>query len=101
LEKFKVPLKYSFKKIIIDYYFGIKYTDIDYGVYTDAALIVSEGGTPYDRHTYRYTPLLAYMMLPNIYYYKSFGKILFILSDILCGLLLSKILKKWKNLNEK
>ena len=41
----------------------MKYSDIDYSVYTDAAGYLANGGSPYDRHTYRYTPLLAYMMV--------------------------------------
>jgi phosphatidylinositol glycan class M len=42
-----------------------KYTDTDYEVFTDAATHVMNGGSPYARHTYRYTPLAAYVCLVN------------------------------------
>ncbi|KAL4481949.1 hypothetical protein ABPG74_008038 [Tetrahymena malaccensis] len=83
-----------------DYYYNLKYTDLDYSVYTDAAKYVLQGGTPYDRHTYRYTPILAYMMIPCEWYYKNFGKCLFIIFDILAGYLIEKILKTSTNLND-
>lgn len=72
----------------------MKYTDIDYSVYTDAAKYVLAGGTPYDRHTYRYTPLLAYMMLPCELWFENFGKCLFILFDIFAGYLIERILRE-------
>ncbi len=72
----------------------VKYTDIDYAVYSDAARIVLENGSPYARSTYRYSPILAFFMFPNVWY-KEFGKMLFAVLDIVAGVLLSTILLEW------
>ncbi|CEL06595.1 Putative Mannosyltransferase [Aspergillus calidoustus] len=73
----------------------VKYTDIDYMVFTDAARYVSRGDSPYARDTYRYTPLLAWMLLPTTWAipgFFSFGKALFALSDVVAGWLVAKSL---------
>ncbi|KAI4476758.1 hypothetical protein M0804_013302 [Polistes exclamans] len=77
-----------------------KQYDIDYKVFTDAARHITEGDKPLKRHTYSYTPLLAFFLIPNIYLHKDFGKILFSLVDIVVAMLIRRILTRQK-LNNK
>ncbi|KAL4158192.1 hypothetical protein PRNP1_003971 [Phytophthora ramorum] len=76
-----------------DVYMTVKYTDVDYDVYTDAAREVAQGNSPFERTTYRYTPLLAFALLPNIYVHGVFGKLLFVACDLLVGHVLHQILR--------
>ncbi|KAK0610564.1 PIG-M-domain-containing protein [Bombardia bombarda] len=79
----------------------LKYTDIDYLVFTDAARFVARGQSPYDRETYRYTPVLAWLLLPTARItgnplldtaWFSSGKVLFAAADLVAGWLLERIL---------
>ncbi|KAK5790797.1 hypothetical protein VI817_008084 [Penicillium citrinum] len=81
---------------------AVKYTDIDYMVFTDASRYVSNGESPYSRDTYRYTPLLAWMLLPTAWQGSApwstiafaFGKILFAFADVLAGWLVIQLLRR-------
>ncbi|KAG6865401.1 hypothetical protein C0991_002895 [Blastosporella zonata] len=91
----------------------VKYTDIDYRVFSDASgFLLKPGpsnhaqgplaqaipglqnviGDPYTRETYRYTPLLALLLAPNVWFYPAFGKYLFAACDILNGVLIYRLL---------
>jgi len=71
----------------------MKYTDIDYYVFTDAARLFPRRLT-YERETYRYTPLLAWISYPRTWSSTlfSFGKVLFAFSDIVAGWLIVLVL---------
>ena len=75
----------------------VKFTDVDYRVFTDAARHIYRDGSPYDRHTYRYTPLLAWMMIPNINFSPLFGKFLFCAFDIIAAHLIYSYVKVYSN----
>ncbi|KAF8136744.1 glycosyltransferase family 50 protein [Boletus edulis] len=83
----------------------VKYTDVDYRVFSDAARFLfhpSEGNVARvsltktlkleRRKTYRYTPLLAALLLPNELVHASFGKYLFAACDLVNGVLIHRLL---------
>jgi phosphatidylinositol glycan class M len=78
-----------------DSFSPLKYTDIDYFVFTDAARFLSRGRSPYDRDTYRYTPLLAWLLLPTTWggLWFNFGKALFAAADVVAGYLVFVVLE--------
>jgi len=94
--------------LITDSPVELKYTDIDYVVFSDAARFVYQGQSPFMRATYRYTPLLsvtiypsestrrsAWLMVPNAALHPAFGKVLFCAVDMIIGWLLLQVLTKF------
>ena len=53
----------------------VRFSDVDYAVYSDASALVLQGRSPFERATYRYTPLLAFLLTPNVLGFPSFGKV--------------------------
>ena len=85
-----------FYGIFQDAHSSLPYTDIDYFVFTDAARYVSQGQSPYLRETYRYTPLLAWLLLPTAWpgaVWFSSGKVMFAVADIVAGWLMVLLLQ--------
>lgn len=76
-----------------DAYLDVKFTDIDYHVYSDAAKHVLQGGSPYDRPTYRYSPIVAWLLIPNHLLFEAWGKVLFCTADIVVAFLVIKYYK--------
>lgn len=66
----------------------VQYTDVDYRVFTDAARHILDGNSPYDRHTYRYTPVIAAILTPNIFLHSTWGKFVFSFFDVVAGYLI-------------
>lgn len=69
----------------LDQFSRVKYTDVDYLVFSDGAGYLVEGGSPFERATYRYSPVLALFMAPNVLLASWIGKVLFSMADIGLG----------------
>lgn len=69
--------------VVQDNWFRVRYTDVDYFVFSDAARLMFLGQSPYDRPTYRYTPLIAFLFVPNeLFGSLLFGKLLLVVMDL-------------------
>lgn len=60
-----------------DEHLEVRYTDVDYFVFSDAAALMASGKSPYERSTYRYSPLIAFLLMPNSFLHQSWGKFIF------------------------
>ena len=96
-KRYKVSLFIRYIIIIITEYlyynYGVLYTDIDYHVFSDGAKHAAKFESPYERETYRYTPLLAILMIPNIKIWYPIGKFLLSTIDVGVGYLIEKLLR--------
>ncbi|KAH9507744.1 hypothetical protein Btru_053621 [Bulinus truncatus] len=77
-----------------DAHMVVKFTDVDYYVFNDAAEFIVQGDTPYKRATYRYTPLLAWVLTLNFWLTPFMGKLIFITFDVLVGCVIYSFLQK-------
>ena len=85
-----VLLAYSiYHDLYVDH---IKYTDIDYHVFTNGSKALVNQKSPYEDPEYRYPPLVAFLFVPNILLGTDlFGKLILIITDILCGHLIYRL----------
>eukprot|EP01054_Gregarina_sp_Poly1_P000205 Gregarina_sp_Poly_1__204@NODE_1047_length_5252_cov_120_237030_g727_i0_p2_GENE_NODE_1047_length_5252_cov_120_237030_g727_i0NODE_1047_length_5252_cov_120_237030_g727_i0_p2_ORF_typecomplete_len479_score24_57Mannosyl_trans/PF05007_13/1_4e62PIGU/PF06728_13/7_4e28PIGU/PF06728_13/3_9GT87/PF09594_10/1e04GT87/PF09594_10/2_7e17GT87/PF09594_10/4e02PMT_2/PF13231_6/1_5e07PMT_2/PF13231_6/8_9e02PMT_2/PF13231_6/3_9e03PMT_2/PF13231_6/1_4e03_NODE_1047_length_5252_cov_120_237030_g727_i035835019 len=92
-----------------DWFLNVKYTDIDYAIYNGGAEGILHKSvdvvqsmedidtfltkaSPYWRSTYRYSPVMAILVMPNLWLGPVYGKILFSIFDTLTGWIMHKIL---------
>lgn len=69
----------------------LKYTDVDYDVFSDAAALIVAGRSPYERATYRYAPLFAWLLVPDaLLGTRSLGKVVFSVADAALGAWLAR-----------
>jgi phosphatidylinositol glycan class M len=78
--------------LLFDNNSAVAYTDIDYHVFMDAAEYIQKGQSPYDRHTYRYTPFLAELL--SLLSSRQAGRYLFCVADAICGSLIIRLRKQ-------
>ena len=64
---------------------GLRYTDVDYDVLKDGARYMAEGGSPFQRATYRYSPLVSYPLLLDVTTGLPVAKLVFCVFDVLLG----------------
>lgn len=74
-----------------DSFSHVPYTDVDYKVFTDAARYLVAGESPYNRHTYRYSPAIAALNAFNILIHPVVGKVIFSLFDLVVSCLIRQI----------
>jgi len=80
--------------------FNFSYTDMNYQVLNDGAKHLLSIESPYNRETYRDSPILAMMMIPNNIINFNCGKMIFVIIDILNGVFI-EVLLNLQNYNRK
>lgn len=87
--------------VIHDHLFRVKYTDIDYMIVVDGARSIVAGRCPFERATYRYTPLLGVLMIPSVLIHDVVGKLVFAASDIITMYLCDTVLQRRSTVRSK
>ncbi len=63
-------------------------------IFSVQARFLTQGASPYERATYRYSPLLAALLAPNVLLHPVWGKLLFVAADLAVGVILAKLLAR-------
>lgn len=85
---FAVRILLIYVSTLVDSYYHFQYTDIDYVVITDGSKFYN----PYNRKTFRYPPIIAWLVIPNHYISQEYGKILFSCIDTICSYIIHLII---------
>ncbi|KAL2939725.1 GPI mannosyltransferase 1, partial [Bienertia sinuspersici] len=86
------PMMFNFRSVLM-FSTILRVLLILYGDWQDTHMEVRYTDVDYIVTTYRYSPLLAFLLVPNVVFHRSWGKFVFSAADLLVGYLIRTILK--------
>uniref|UniRef100_A0A1A9WV10 GPI alpha-1,4-mannosyltransferase I, catalytic subunit n=1 Tax=Glossina brevipalpis TaxID=37001 RepID=A0A1A9WV10_9MUSC len=78
---------------IHDAYSEVPYTDIDYKIVMSGARGILNGDSPFNRHTFRYSPVYAFIQIPSVLLHPAVGKLIYSSFDIWVAVLIYMLVR--------